>query len=155
MFGNKKKLKQIKAEKQKLEELKAELLFIKKNLEDTTPKIDSSDLYVWRENGLSSIVKLTIKNFRGKNGYGIEKDGYESTLTDIFTNKIIYTKRSIELITPVQLVNGHYAYLTPIYRFDNNILAYSDKMVPMYVLQQLYYELNGVNISEHLQKQKI
>lgn len=155
MFENRRKLKRIEEEKKKLEKLKTELLFIKNNLEDKMSKIDVSDLYVWRENGLSSIVKLTVKNFRGFNGYGKEKNGFESTLTDIFTNKIIYTKRSIELINPVQLVNGHYAYLNPIYKFDNNILAYADKKVPLYVLQQLYYRLNGVNINEHINKYKI
>ena len=132
MFRNKKVLKQIIEERKKLETLKNELLFIKENLEDTTPKVDISDLYVWEEDGLFSIVKLNIESIHWTTWYG-KRDGFKSTLVDIFTNKILYTKQSIELINSEQwvnqdnsILNGHYAYLTPIYKFDNNILAYTE-----------------------------
>ena len=151
MFGNKKILKQIEEEKNYLETLKNELLFIKQNLEDTTLKIDISDLYIWSENGLNSIVRLNVKKIHGRSIFG-QEDGYESTLVDIFSNKTIYTKCSVDLITSKQWVDksykeGYYAYLTPLHKFDNNILAYADKKVPLYVLQQLYYKLNNVDIN--------
>lgn len=163
MFGKRKILKQIETEKQQLEAIKQELLFIKENLEDTTPKIDISDLYIWNENGLYSIVKLNVENFRGATwgGLGRERNGFKSTLVDIFTNQTIYIKQSLELINSKQWVNrgnsvedGYYAYLTPIYKFDNNILAYADKKVPLYVLQQLYYKLNDVNINAYVLKKE-
>lgn len=150
MFS-KKRLIEIKEKEEYLEKLKKELLFIKQNLEDTTPKIDISDLYIWSENGLNSIVRLNVKKIHGRTIFG-DEDGYESTLVDIFSNKIIYTKSSVDLITSKQWVDksykeGYYAYLTPLHKFDNNILAYADKKVPLYVLQQLYYKLNNVDIN--------
>lgn len=165
MFGNKKLLKKIKNEKENLESLKQELLFIKENLANEMPKIDISNLYVWQENGLRSIVKLDVKNIRGKAffGLGVEENGYETTLTDIFTNKIVYVKRSLRLMKSKEWIScgtslfedGYYAYLDPIYKFDNNILAYINKKVPLYVLQQLYYRLNNVNVNSYtLKKEK-
>ena len=150
MFS-KKRLIEIKEKEEYLEKLKSELLFIKQNLEDMTPKIDISDLYIWSENGLNSIVRLNVKKIHGRSIFG-QEDGYESTLVDIFSNKTIYTKCSVDLITSKQWVDksykeGYYAYLTPLHKFDNNILAYADKKVPLYVLQQLYYKLNNVDIN--------
>ena len=151
MFS-KKRLIEIKEKEEYLEKLKSELLFIKQNLEDMTPKIDISDLYIWSENGLNSIVRLNVKKIHGRSIFG-QEDGYESTLVDIFSNKTIYTKCSVDLITSKQWVDksykeGYYAYLTPLHKFDNNILAYADKKVPLYVLQQLYYKLNNVDIND-------
>ena len=154
MFKNKKEI-------QKLEKLKEELLFITNNLETTTPKIDISNVYIWEENGLYSIVKLNIENIRGAtwNGLGRVKDGYKSTLTDIFTNQIIYTKKSVNLISQEQWIMssdentpGHFAYLFPIYKLEPDILAYADKQVPLYALQQLYYKLNNVNLNNKILK---
>ena len=161
MFKNKKILKEIQDEKEHLEKIKEELLFIKNQLEDTTPKIDISELYVWEENGLYSIVKLDVKNIRGRAyfGLGLEENGFETTLIDIFTNNIVYHRCAIERIKSKQWVNygsstedGYYAYLYPLHKVDNNILAYTNKMVPLYVLQQLYYKLNNVDVNAHILK---
>lgn len=43
------------------ENKKQELLFIKEQLDDSTPKIDISNVYVWKTQHLYSIVKLEIK----------------------------------------------------------------------------------------------
>lgn len=161
MFESKKRLKLIEEARQQLETEKQELLFIKEQLEDSTPKIDISDLYVWEENGLYSIVRLNVLNIRGVtwSGLGVERNGFESTLTDIFTNEITYKKCATKLITSKQWVNhgnsyteGYYAFLTPIYKVDKNILAYTDKKVPLYVLQQLYYKLNNVDVTAYVLK---
>lgn len=157
MFS-KKRLIEIKEKEEYLEKLKSELLFIKQNLEDMTPKIDISDLYIWSENGLNSIVRLNVKKIHGRTIFG-DEDGYESTLVDIFSNKIIYTKSSVDLITSKQWVDksskeGYYAYLTPLYKIDNNILVYADKKAPLYALQQLYYRLNNIDVKKIMTKNK-
>ena len=161
MFKNRKILKQIKKEKEELFLIKEELLFIKEQLEDGTPKVDISNVYVWKDNGLYSIVKLNVEKFRGATwgGLGRERNGFRSTLVDIFTGKTIYTKCSLELIKSEEWINygslvtdGYYAHLIPIYKIDNNILAYADKKVPLYVLQQLYYKLNNVDVNAKILK---
>ena len=156
MFRNKKRLQEIEKEKQ-------ELLFIKQQLEDITPKVDISNIYVWKENRIYSIVKLDIQKIRGTCAFlgGKEVDGYESTLIDIFSNNVIYQKDSIEKIKREEYIpgkelgQGHDALVLPIHEVDKNILAYTDKKVPLYVLQQLYYKLNNIDINAYaLKKQK-
>ena len=94
MFKKKKELKLKKIEKaiQELEKQKQELLFIREQLTSSTPKVDISNLYVWKDKNLCSIVRLDIKKISGINwgGKGVEVDGYQSTLTDVFTNDIVY-----------------------------------------------------------------
>ena len=148
MFGNKKRLEQleqIETARKQLELEKQELLFIKEQLENSTPKVDVSDMYVWKDKGLCSIVRLDVKKFRGRNwgGIGQEVDGYLSTLTDIFSGNIVYQRSATEIIQRKQYIRGknfgegYDAYLLPLHEVDNNLLAYIDKKVPLYVLQQL------------------
>ena len=91
-------------------------------------------------------------------GLGKEVDGYHSTLTNIFTNEVIFEKNSMnkieseELIRKDSLENSYFAHFFPIYAADRSILAYADKKVPMYVLQQLYYKLNNVNVNAQVLK---
>jgi len=163
MFGHKKRLKQIEEEKQQLEKEKQELLFIKEQLEDSTPKIDISNVYVWENKGVYSIVRLDIQEFQGRDycGYGKLVDAYQSTLIDIFSNNIIYLKSSTRLIEEKEWMSGakpgdgYYARLLQLHKVDKNILAYANKKVPLYVLQQLYYRLNNVDVNAYiLKKQK-
>lgn len=39
-----------------------------------------------------------------------------------------------------------------LYRADKNLLAYTDKKVPLYVIQQLYYKLNNVDVKTYVLK---
>lgn len=163
MFGIKKRLKQIEEEKEYLKKEKEELLFIKEQLENTTPKIDISNVFVWNDKNTYSIVRLDVQNIRGKTlgGFGEEVDGFYSTLTDIFTNQIIYEKSSTckiqskeRIVFSIHNKDNYYAYLYPIYRFDNNLLAFVDKKVPLYILQQLYYELNNIDVNAYTLKKE-
>lgn len=162
MFGNKKILKQIEEAKQQLEAEKQELLFIKEQLEDSTPKVDISNIYVWQDKGLYSIVRLNVQKIHGKTwgGIGKETDGYLSTLTDIFTNNIVYQKSATEKINRKQYISGktldegYYAYFIPLHDIDRNLLAYANKKVPLYVLQQLYYRLNNVDVNAYVLKKE-
>lgn len=154
MFGSKKRLQELEKEKQ-------ELLFIKQQLEEVTPKIDISDIYVWEENGIYNIVQLNIQKCHGINPFGQEVDGYISTLIDVFSNKIVYEKSSTNTIKSKELIydrkkvkDSYYAYFYPVYQADRNLLAYADKKVPLYVLQQLYYRLNHINIKSYGLKEK-
>ena len=157
MFGSK---KEIEENLKKIEKEKHELLFIKEILENSLPKIDVTDLYVWEENGIYSIVKLEVKNIIAKDCFDILNNGFESTLIDIFTNKIVYKKTAIDKINRKQFIagetlyEGHYAYLYPLYDADRNILAFVDKMVPQYVLQQLYYKLNNIDVNVYKLEKK-
>lgn len=94
MFKTKKELKQLEEARKQLENEKQELLFIKEQLENSTPKVDISNVYIWKDKDLYSIVKLNVTKYRGYNwgGLGKEVDGYHSTLTDIFTNEVIFEK---------------------------------------------------------------
>lgn len=162
MFANKKKLKEIEEMKQELEREKQELLFIKEQLEDSMPKIDISNVYVWEDKGVYSIVKLDIQKIRGVNKFFMmEVDGYGSTLIDVFSNNVIYQKDSMSKIRREENIlgetigEGYTAYLIPICEVDKNLLAYTDKKVPLYVLQQLYYKLNNVDVNAYtLKKEK-
>lgn len=162
MFGCKKVLKEIEESKRQLEAEKQELLFIKKQLEDSTPKVDISNIYVWKDNDLYSIVRLDIKKIHSKKlgGNGVKTDGYLFTLIDIFTDDIVYQKISTEKITRKQYIlgktldEGHYGYFIPLYDVDRNLLAYVNKKVPLYVLQQLYYRLNNVDVNAYVLKKK-
>ena len=165
MFGKKKRLEQIEQSRKQLELEKQELLFIKEQLEDSTPKIDVSNIYVWKDKDLWSIVRLDVEKFRGRNwgGIGQEVGGYLSTLTDIFSGNVIYQRSATEIIQRKQYIrgktleDGYDAYLLPLHEVDKNLLAYTDKKVPLYVLQQLYYKLNNVNVNEYglTQKKKV
>lgn len=163
MFGSKKRLKEIEEAKQQLENEKQELLFIKNQLEDSTPKINVSNIFVWQDKGLYSIVKLNVQKIHGRTwgGIGKESDGYQSTLTDIFTNNIVYERCSTDTIQRKQYISGknledgYFAFLLPLHNVDVNLLAYTDKKVPLFVLQQLYYRLNKVDVNAYiLKKQK-
>ena len=157
MFGKKKRLEQLEKIEQARKQLKLEkqeLLFIKEQLEDSTPKVDVSNIYVWQHQGLFTIVRLDVEKFRGRNwgGLGDEVTGYLSTLTDIFTNNIVYQRSATEKIQRKQYIggksieDGYYAYLLPLHECDRNLLAYTNKKIPLYVLQQLYYKLNNVDV---------
>jgi len=159
MFGIKKRLKEIEEAKYQLEKEKNELLFIKNELNDSTPKIDVSNIYVWHDKGIYNIVRLNINEVHGRNlgGYGKMVNGYHSTLTDIFTNNIVYEKCSQDKISNKELVSernlnqeSYYAYLFPIHDIDRDLLAYTDKKVPLYVLQQLYYRMNNVDVNSYV-----
>jgi len=160
MFRHKKRLKELEDARLELEKEKQELLFIKEQLDNTMSKMDISNVYVWYDNDVYSIVRLEVENIQGRacRGHGKRVNGYRSTLIDIFTNDVLYQKCSVdkigsrELILNESLTDNHYAYLSPIYTVDRNILAYTDKMVPMYVLQQLYYKLNNVDVNAKILK---
>lgn len=151
----KKILQQIDQEKQQLETIKQELIFIKSNLEDKTPKIDVSNIYVWENNGLFSIVRLNEVKLPVTPH---SKSLVVSSLIDIFTNNVIYKKCSLYKVQRCEYISadigeaGYYAHFYPIYDVDNNILAYADKKVPLYILQQLYYKLNNVDINADILK---
>ena len=72
----------------------------------------------------------------------------------VISNNIVYKRSATEIIQRKQYIggksieDGYYAYLLPLHECDRNLLAYANKKIPLYVLQQLYYRLNGVNINE-------
>ncbi len=161
MFGKNKKQKElertladIKLEKELLEKEKEQLLKIKQMMENTNNHdvIDISDVYVWIENGIHCLVRLAVENITGENKYGTIINEYKSTLTDIFTGKVIYEKNSTEKIDDLEKIdyNGRtrLASFMNIFNVERELLIYIDKQVPKYILQQLFYRLNNIDISE-------
>lgn len=154
MFRKKNKLKMMQAEKQQLERLKEQLLFIQKELNDISPRINIENTYVWEVNGICNFVNLHVHKIYGKTfgGLGPIREGYHSVLTDIFTNKVVYEKQSLDGICEKEFVkedhtnNSYFAYFYPIYEIDHNLLAYVDKQVPLYILQSLYFDINHINM---------
>lgn len=168
MFKNNKALKnidnekrQLEAQRQLLSREKEELLFIKNQLEDISPKVDITNTYIFEEYGIKHIVNLSIREFFGKDGFGRQCKGYESTVIDIFTGNIIYQqskteplKRENKIYDEINFFDStwHYIYCYPICEVEKNLMAYTDKKVPVYVLQQLYYKLNNVNVNANILK---
>ena len=165
MFENKKILKKIQSEKEELlilkEEIikeKNELLRIKQIMEEKTPKIDINDVYDFYLDGIHTFVKQHVTNIEGTLLYGGARTyGYEITLKNIFDNSTVYQASQTSKLNRKEYV-GYYirnsketiAYITPIHELDRNLLTYTDKQVPLYVLQQLYYQLNNVDINSPL-----
>lgn len=157
MFGKKKQEKRIENKLLEIKREKEELLKIKELLEDTTPKVDISNVYVWECDGISSIVRYYVKPMVGRalGGAGPIRNGFESTLVDIFNEQPIYKKCSTELIKERELVKdvtgrytNKYARLNHILEVDKRLLVYPDKRVPKYILQQDYYLLNNIDITK-------
>lgn len=165
MFRFKKQMKKLEELKQELIKEKNELSFIKNELNKLQPAIDITNVYIWYDPyiGTYNIVRYDIRNTIVKDiGYISYKltEGYESTLIDIFNNNILYHKLSVSKIKYNEFVSNdknhkpHEAYLIPLHKFDKNILAYVDNKVPLYVLQQLYYRLNKVDVKTYALKKE-
>jgi len=169
MFNRKRQLaeleslkREIQLEREKLAEEKEQLLFIKEQLEDKSPKMDFSNIYVWEDKGLYSLVRMEVSDFVGRrrSGSGPECIGHKSILIDIFTGDVVYQKSSTEYINEYEYItNGiikdsYYAKFYPVWRKDKSLLAYPDKKCPLYVLEQLYYKLNKVDVNSQILKKK-
>lgn len=164
MFTTRKRIKQLtqkieemKIAKQELQKEKEELLKIKEMMENTNNPdyIDISDIHVWCDKGIYYLVRMEVKNITGRSSRIIGTvNGYHSILIDIFTNKIVYEKKSINKISSHEIIEDgtirYYAHLSSIYDQEHNLLAYADKKVPRYILQQIYYRLNNVDLSDKI-----
>ena len=141
-----------KSNKQDINALKQELEFIKNQLEETSPKIDITNVYVFEKNGIYSFVRLQVEKIEGLWLNTFQVEGYLSTLTDIFSNQIIFEKCARNHIDKKEIIIDNnqtisWASIKPIYEIEHNLLAYIDKKVPQYVLQQLYYKLNNIDLN--------
>ena len=149
-----KKLDEIKKEKEALQKEREQLLKIQEMMKNTNniETIDISNVYVWRKKNVYYLVNLKEEKAIEKGNSEIEYHGYKATLTDIFSEKIVYEKFSSYKIEKMQeiveLGELYNTYLTPIYEFDRNLLVYADKKVPKHVLLQLYYNLNNIDLTE-------
>ena len=146
------KLEQIIKEKEALQKEKEQLLKIKEMMENTNyvDTIDISNVYVWRKGDVCYFVELKEEKITKKIHQELELSSYNQTLTDIFSKKIIYeTSNKIERFFEIEELGVVYrTYLTPICEREHNLLIYADKKVPKYVLLQLYYNLNGIDLTE-------
>lgn len=158
MFNNKKRLQEIENAKKELEYQKQELQFIKDQMTDTSPKVDITCVHVVKKHGIEYLAKLFIESCTGKNGLGVTVSGYKSTLVDIFSNQVIHEKTSIYHLQREEEVfidsrncrESYFITCTPICEVIPELLAYPDKQVPKYVLQQAYYRLNNVNVNSKI-----
>ena len=146
------KLEQIIEEKEALKKEREQLLKIQEMMKNTNniETIDISNVYVWRKNSVCYFVELKEEKTTKKIHQGLELNNYNLTLTDIFSKKIIYeTSCKIERYFEVEELGIAYkTYLTPICEREHNLLVYADKKVPKYILLQLYYNLNNIDLTE-------
>lgn len=173
MFGNNLKIQELERQKEELERQKEELAKIKEILDDKSPKVDISEFYVWELRGVSYIVKKEEKNIIGDSMFGLKRNvsGFHSKLIDIFNQQTVYEKSSESKIEREEYVGDlksnvsrfeksysfedQIGYLVPILEIEPDLLMYADRQVPTYVLQQLLYKLNDVDIKNPvLQKNK-
>ena len=162
MFENKKLLKQIQLEKEKLQELKKEIINIQNILEDKSPKIDISNTFVFHIDGIYHFVNKEMIPIIGNTLTKKNANGYHIILRNIFGENIIYEKFSLQSIDRKEFIDNNnkfyfkdlYAYFFPIHELEHSLLTYVDNLVPTYVLQQLYYKVNGINLNAHILKKK-
>ena len=111
--------------------------------------IDVSNVYVWRKGDVCYFVELKEEKTTKKIHQELELSNYNITLTDIFSEKIIYeTSSKIERYFEVEELGVIYkTYLTPICEREHGLLVYADKKVPKHVLLQLYYNLNNIDLT--------
>ncbi len=157
-FFNKRnrEIEEIKKQRELLEKEKLELLKIKDQLENTNnpDMIDVSNVYIWEVNGVKNIVELKERSIVGRtmNGLGREASGYESKLIDVFTGKVIYEKSSVSKIERSELLGMRFGEETiraefyPIVEEDRTVLEYPNKKVPRYIMYQVFYRINNVDI---------
>ena len=151
MFGANKKLKELDLKLEEIKKEKEELLKIKEVLEDINLKIDISDVYVLEMKGIYYLVYKQEKEIVGINYLKGSCNGYESTLIDIFSKKVILKRDSIKKIhrndvmcDDINDFGGRYSIeLIPICELEPSLLVYPNKQVPEYILIQLYYKLNN------------
>ena len=173
MFKNKKRLLEVELEQQKAEirrekaeisREKAELQFIKEQLEDTSPKVDITYVHVFQKYGINYLATLYIEPISGTNWMNQPTKGYHSYLVDIFSNEVLFDQNNINPLhrketiyaNPLHSSESYDITCTPICEVVPELLAYPNKQVPAYVLQQVYYKLNSVNVnSKTLRKEKI
>lgn len=114
--------------------------------------IDISNVYVMFCDGIYSLVKLEVQDIVGDTPFQKKVAGIKSTLIDIFTEQVIYTKSSIEPLNSTETISElnelKRVYITPICQKNRKLLLYADKNVPKYVLQKYYYKLNNIDLTE-------
>lgn len=157
MFISKKQKRYLNEVQQTLEQIqkeKKELELIKALLTDNSPKIDISNIYTFQMKGIYYIVeKNKTPQYIPVNSKKVFR--YQITLKDIFTNKILYDKIHSTRVedNTIQLFSPHVGYYTthihPITSFDKSLLVFADKQVPLCILQQMYYKLNNIDITEN------
>lgn len=158
------KKKKHKEEQLKLiEKEKQELLRLKEILEDNYPKIDLKDIYVLTVDDINYIVRMQVEEKIGVDYFKNREIGKYSKLIDIFSNKIVYEKFSYNLIDREEYVGNrkdkfyiknNYIYLKPIIEVDKNLLAYTNGLIPTYVLIKLYYKLNNIDTTSSILTKK-
>ena len=162
MFGCKKQLKKIEEEKMQLLLIKEQLLHIKQYLDDNSPKIDISNVCVLFKDDIYYIVKRYDENITGM-WAGVITEGYKTTFVDVFSNNIVYEWKNKSQMNQTAIVGAGEFGCTHICEikifslenYERGVLAFPDKKVPLYVLEQIYYNINGVDLSAPiLRKQK-
>lgn len=163
MFGRKKQLKKIEDEKQRLLLLKEQLSHIKEYLDDNSPRVDISNVCVLFKDDVYYIVKRYDENITGMcASVGRNIQGYKTTFIDIFSNNIVYEWKNQRKMNQTALVGvGEFGCThvceVRIFSLENcerGVLAFPDKKVPLYVLEQIYYNINGVNLSAPILRKK-
>jgi len=80
--------------------------------------VDISNVYVMFCDGIYSLVKLEVEDIVADTAFKKNIDAIKSTLIDIFTEQVIYTKSSTEPLNSTETISElnelKRVYLTPI-----------------------------------------
>lgn len=135
-----------------------QLEYIKSLMEEDSPKINISNVYVFKNNNIKYIVKYEIrKDGRTVNLKEVNPNNfYYSRLIDIFSNQIIYEEFDKGILKEDFYIkkynqynskdNDYIAKLIPILEVEPNLLVYSDRNVPIYILERLNYKINNIDV---------
>ena len=99
------------------------LLKIKEIINEKAPKIDISNIYVFELDNIFYFVRMEIRNYEKKSIDKIKKYEYVDLYLEDNQNE--------------------YAFISPVYEVEPELLEYNNNEVPIYILKQIYDRLNN------------
>ena len=118
-------------------------------MDENSTKIDITNVYMLTLNNVKYFVRINSKKIIAYSPF-FEKNIQANNiqLYDIFSNNCIFEKTSFDSID--EMLNN--IDLQRIWEVNKSLLIYIDKMVPDYVLHQLFCNLNNIDLASSKSK---
>ena len=125
---------------------KEELIKLKNLLYNDNKTINITNVYVYEPDNenIKYIVKLVERNFRSP----------MTVLCDIFSNNELYEEMNNISNIKIRGISKCWGKITPIYKYEPALLAYPEKLVPEYVLREIYYNINNIDLNAPILRKK-
>lgn len=129
---------------------KEDLIKLKELLNQEGMLIDITDVYVYEPNddNVKYLVKLEDRHYLKTSNY------FTSHLIDIFSNNELYKEVCKFDSIKIKGMNKLFGKIIPLHKYEPAILAYPDKLVPEYILRQIYYNINNINLDAPILRKK-